>query len=450
MTSGKTESFSHLTLICQFSEPPPQCHVVLVSPDRAAVDELLAALTAGMTNFHGARSAVVPLDDEYVDIISSYGKEVVIAVGPLACFRTAARRTREQDGPGSRLWNLVKAVPDEVEIYRVATGRDLVVTKFSVRVEDDTAVIDLEAREHPLTRELLREPASWENSDPMELLLRELDIRSPVTSLRVRSFAATAIALPILLSLVIVTAVVDFSVGTNVACVGLGFALQKSWNRYAEMVREHINLADEQRWSPSKALMVRIGFLFRVAVYRNRQHGRLIELADHVRFSDSSDFEGIDPVRPAGRNGIIRVRRYRYMWHRFLARRWKTWHESHVEPVLGSYPPNWNIHVSANRLVRPLDRLRSRLILRSVLGLLKLYGRCDRISVDTWNRFMDGAHWIHGRRDPRSHAATDAYVAAMFLPMFDRSPSNTDSYRLRSVPIRLRFMAHVAATSAAE
>jgi hypothetical protein len=138
------------------------------------------------------------------------------------------------------------------------------------------------------------------------------------------------------------------------------------------------------------------------------------------------------------------------MWHRFLARRWKTWHELHVEPVLGSYPPDWNIYVSLNRLLRPFDRLRSRLILRSVLRLLMLYGRCDRISVDTWNRFMDGAQWMRGRRDPRFHTATNAYVAATSLPMLDRPLLNTKSYQPRSVPIRQRFMASVPATSPAE
>lgn len=259
----------------------------------------------------------------------------------------------------------------------------------------------------------MREPPSWRNADPFDLLLCALDMAGArVVPPSTRAFFLTAYSLPILLVLGLLTVTTDLAIATGVAGIGLGFVFHQPWSQYVDRVREHVQVSDEQRRSPWTFLLRRAWFYgFGVMSQRWRTDGCtrvVVEFSTFIK-ATSPCYEGVDPVRPIRQRAVTRIRRPRYFWHRFVARRWATWRARRVAPVYGSFPPEWTIMVSGRPLIGLLARTWCGYAIWSVKRLLLWHGACDRLSVDVVDRFASNYQWRTGRFDPSLHTMTENY-----------------------------------------
>jgi len=402
--------------------PDDDERVVVLACHPDAYAEAAVAVESGKTTHGGRRIAIFPVDAPrgLLHHIVSPGPGLMVFIVSAAQLASTARAwmrmcyPADDDRPPARITYL-DAIPDEVLVTHVTCRPGW--NRFDIEVGHDTEGIEVRISGEVVgpTYSAMRGPATWENSDPVGLLLRELDVdRDGIITLPERVFTISTFVIPVVGAFALLT-LVDFSVAVTVFGVLLGFAIAPSWDRYARAVVAHREEAREQGQDPTIWLVKRVTFsTLGIAVRRDRtprESFKSVEYSGHLRTSVGSE---ASDVRMRVRRTV--VRRPRFFWDRFIARRRATWWGRRVQPVHGTYPPERYVKVSRNRLIRPIDRVWCRWVLWRVRRTLVRHATSITEALHTLDRFWEGSYWHSERRSqfPGFHMTAQAAAGLLF------------------------------------
>lgn len=370
--------------------------VVIMACEPVAYQEIALAITSGRLAWSGRRSAIFCVEGSSPQraIFAGLGSGLqVFAIGQADLRNSAAlwQRMNASDPTGVHsAARYLDALPDDIEVVHVYTPAACL--GFEVDVSGaDPIQVTVSAQSVEANLDVLEGPATWENSDPMSMLLSELGIsRDSIIPTGHRVFTVIAFALPVYVAFGLLAAL-DISVAVALAGILLTFALTQPWKWYSETIANHLRNAREQRCTPTRLLARRtFYFCFGIAVRWYRDGTHVLRTVEFARFlQHSNGLEACD----APERRRKRMRRPYFLWNRLMARRSALWWNARVRPVYGSYPPCWRVQITPSPLLRGLDKIRSRWILRRIESRLRRISTTQTGAIHVYRRFLRTATW---------------------------------------------------------
>lgn len=441
MSSGTNEADASSSVVIKYPIPiDGSARVVVLACGRDAYAETALAVRAGNDVYAGRSAALFPVEDDRPlrHRLTSTGPGIFMLLASPDQLRQIGEAWRQMCFPSKERkpphgTTYLDAIPDELDVTHVECQPGWNAFDVEVIQTRDEVEVRVASEVTGPTYSAMEAYPTWENSDPLGRLLDELDVDSDeLITIPERIFTIGAFAVPLAGAFTLL-AVIDFSVAVTVFGVLLGLAIAPSWERYAQAVENHRKQAREQRNDPTVWLIKSSAYLLLgVAVHRWVGRG---ETFKQVTYSGSvTNSSGPESPEIISRPRHVKIRRPRFFWDRFIARRWAIWWSRRVRTVHGSYPPEHQVTISRNPLYRPIDHLGCRWVLWRVGRLLIRHNTSTTEAHHTIDRFMRNATWRVGPRNRHdmqitftSHGAA-GLLAGLFVATGDHEgwpPSRT-------------------------